>query len=358
MQINDRHRTTDGRERVTLVPESLDDLWHLTYIVEPGDLVAGDTTRRIQRNDDDMRDTGGEREHMWVELEVEEVEFAKFANRVRVGGVIVDCSREDQLDFHHTVNVEPRTEIEIEKIWKPDQDDRLQEAVEATENPDVAIATVEEGEAYVHTVAQYGTEERASLSGSSGKSDRGEGARTRETLFDELATILDRMDVDAIILAGPGFTKQDALDYIQANDPDLAAQITTVDTAGVGDRGVHEVLKRGAVDEVQTQTRISAEADLVDELTARIAKGSEVAYGPDQVAEAAEFGAIEQLLVLDDRLRKERGDEGEWDVDVDDIIETTEQKGGEVTVFSGEFDPGQQLRNLGGIAALLRYRID
>jgi len=29
-----------------------------------------------------------------------------------------------------------------------------------------------------------------------------------------------------------------------------------------------------------------------------------------------------------------------------------------VTVFSAEFAPGQQLDNLGGIAALLRYRID
>jgi protein pelota len=29
-----------------------------------------------------------------------------------------------------------------------------------------------------------------------------------------------------------------------------------------------------------------------------------------------------------------------------------------VTVFSNEFDPGQQLKNLGGVAALLRYRID
>jgi protein pelota len=358
MQINDRHPTTEGRERVTLVPESLDDLWHLTYIVEPGDFVGGDTTRRIQRNDDDMRDTGGEREHMWVELEVDDIEFAKFANRLRVGGVIVDCSREDQLDFHHTINLEPFEELEVEKVWKPDQDDRLQEAVEATENPDVAIATVEEGEAHVHTVAQYGTEERASITGPTGKSAWGDGARPREELFEELGEVLQRMDVEAVILAGPGFTKQDALDYMEEDNFDLPGQLSMVDTTGVGDRGVHEVLKRGAVDEVQTETRIAAEADLVDELTERIAAGSEVAYGPEQVAEAAEFGAIEQLLVLDERLREERGTDGEWEVDIDDIIETTEQKGGEVTVFSGEFDPGQQLRNLGGIAALLRYRID
>jgi protein pelota len=358
MQVTSREQRAEGRERVTLVPESLDDLWHLSHVVEPGDRVAGDTTRRIQRNDDDLRDTGGEREHMWVELEVEGVEFAKFANRLRVSGVIVDCSREDQLDFHHTLNVEQRDEIAVEKVWKPDQRDRLEESVEATDNPDVAIATVEEGRAYVHTVAQYGTEERASITGPTGKSAWGDGARPRDELFDELAEVIGRMDVDAIILAGPGFTKGDALSYIEEENPDLAADITTVDTSGVGDRGVHEVLKRGAVDEVQTRTRIAEEAELVDELTERIATGEAVGYGPEAVAEAADYGAIDHLLVLDERLRSERGPDSEWAVDVDHIVETTERKGGEVTVFSGEFDPGQQLRNLGGIAALLRYRID
>ena len=355
MRIADRTQVEGGKERLTVVPESLDDLWHLSHIVEPGDRVAGDTTRRIQRNDDQLRDTGGEREHLWVELAVEDVEFARFANRLRVGGLIEACSREDQLGQHHTINVEQHTELEIEKHWKPDQRDRLEAAVEATENPDVAVVTVEEGQAYVHTVAQYGTEERASISGPTGK---GEYARPREELFSELTDVLGRLDVDAIVLAGPGFTKRDALAYIEDEAPEVAEQITTVDTASVGDRGVHEVLKRGAVEEIQRETRIAEESALVDELMERIAEGAKVAYGPDQVAQAAEYGAIERLLVLDERLRAERAGEGDWDVDVDRVIETTEQKGGDVTVFSGEFDPGRQLANLGGIAALLRYRLE
>ena len=354
MQVKSREQRAEGRERVTLVPESLDDLWHLSYVIDPGDFVAGDTTRRIQRNDEDLRDTGGEREHLWVKLEVEDVEFAKFANRLRVSGVISECSREDQLGLHHTINVEEHTELDVEKVWNTDQLERLEEAEEATDQPDVAIATVEEGEAYVHTVAQYGTEERASITGPTGK---GEYARPREELFEELTAVLQRLDADAIILAGPGFTKQDALGYIEENAADLMEKITTVDTSSVGDRGVHEVLKRGAVEDVQQQTRIAEEASLIDELTERIATGAEVAYGPDSVAEAADYGAIEHLLVLDDRLRSERAGEGEWDIDVDRLVETTEQKGGEVTVFSSEFDPGQQLANLGGIAALLRYRL-
>jgi protein pelota len=355
MRIADRHAVGEGREKIEVVPESLDDLWHLTYIVEPGDEVGGDTTRRIQRNDDQMRDTGGEREHMYVTIEVETTEFAKFANRLRVGGSIVDCSREDQLGLHHTLNVEERTEIEITKRWKTDQLERLQEAVEAAENPDVAIATVEEGEAYVHTVAQYGVEERAAITATTGK---GEYAQPREGLFAELTAVLKRMDVDAVILAGPGFTKQDALEHIEEEAPEVAKLITTVDTSGVGDRGVHEVLKRGAVDEVQDETRIAEEASYIDQLMERIGEGHEAAYGIESVMEAAEFGAIDELLILDERLRAERAGEGDWTVDANDLVETVEQKGGSVTVFSNEFDPGQQLKNLGGVAALLRYRID
>ncbi|MFC6824853.1 mRNA surveillance protein pelota [Halopelagius fulvigenes] len=354
MRISSRGRGEEGRERITLVPENVDDLWHLSHVLESGDSVSGDTTRRIQRNEENLRDTGGEREHLFLTIEVEDVEFARFANRLRVGGTIVSCSREDQLGHHHTLNVEEHDEITIEKHFKPDQLDRIEEAEEAAENPDVAIATVEEGEAHIHTVAQYGTEERFSFTAPTGK---GEYARPRSELFAELGQALGRMDVDAVILAGPGFTKQDARDYIKENHADVAEKMTVVDTAGVGDRGVHEVLKRGAVDEVQTQTRISREADLIDDLMEGISKGEKVAYGIDQVAEAAEFGAVETLLVVDERLREERQGEGDWDADVNDVIQSVERQGGEVTVFSGEFDPGRQLSNLGGIAALLRYRL-
>jgi len=354
MRISDRGYGEEGRERLTLVPENVDDLWHLAHVLEPGDLVEGDTTRRIQRNDDQMRDTGGQREHIFVTLEVEDVEFARFANRLRVSGVIVGCSREDQLNAHHTLNVEEHDEITVEKHFKSDQTERLEEATEAAENPDVAIATVEEGAAYVHTVQQYGTEEYASFTKPTGK---GEYSRPREELFAELGDALAHLDADAVILAGPGFTKSDALDYITEEHRDLAERISTVDTSSAGDRGVHEVLKRGAVDEVQKETRIAKEATLIDDLTAEIAQGAKATYGPEDVAEAADFGAIETLLVVDDRLRTERQGDGDWPIDVNEVIESVERQGGDVVVFSSEFDPGQQLSNLGGIAAILRYRL-
>jgi protein pelota len=355
MRIQSRGRGEEGRERLTLVPENIDDLWHLSHVLEPGDLVEGDTTRRIQRDDEELRDTGGQREHLYVTIRVESIEFARFANRLRVGGVIAECSREDQLGLHHTLNVEEHEEITIEKRFKPDQIERVEEAESAADNPDVAIATVEEGEASIYTVQQYGTDEYASFTRPTGK---GEYARPREELFEQIGDALSHLDADAVIIAGPGFTKTDARAHVEENYPTVAGTIsTTVDTSSAGERGVHEVLKRGAVEEVQDETRIANEAQLIDTLTERIATGQKATYGIEAVAEAAEFGAVEELLVLDDRLRQERQGEGDWETDVNSVIESVEQQGGDVTVFSGEFPPGQQLKNLGGIAALLRYRL-
>ena len=354
MQVKRRQRVEGDRERMVIVPDSLDDLWHLHHVLEPGDLVSGDTTRRIQREDDTLRSTGGEREHISLTIEVSDIEFHKFANRLRVGGEIVSASREDQVGFHHTLNVEVHDELTIEKAFKPDQVARLREAEEAAAHPDVAIATVEEGQAHVHTVAQYGTEEYAAIAGPTGK---GEFARARSELFAELADVLSHLDVDAIVLAGPGFTKEDAYAYIEEQDSELAELITLVDASAVGARGVHEVLKRGAVEEAKVTTRIAREAEYIDELMRRIGEGAKVAYGIDEVSTAAEYGAIERLLILDERLREERGGTGDWNVDADALLTSVDQKGGEVTVFSSEFDPGMQLANLGGIAALLRYRL-
>lgn len=346
MNVRGRELDEESHGTITLVPENLDDLWHLKYIIEPGDQVSGLARRRVEGPEDLERADSGERATLSMEIEVEEVEFHRFSNRLRVSGVIIDCDRETEVGSHHTLNVEVNDEIEVEKSWKPDQLQRLEEAEEA-EGASVAVVTIEEGEAYLHSVEEYGVEERGSWSGSTGK---GDDARPREELWDGVLAALRNVDVDAIVLAGPGFTKKDALDYIREREPDIAEKIVVEDTSSVGGRGVHEVLKRGVVEEVAEEARVAREARLIDELMERIADDGAAAYGVNAVERAVEYGAVERLLVVDEYLRTEREI-------VDPLLREVEQKGGEVTVFSSEFEPGKRLENLGGVAALLRYRI-
>jgi protein pelota len=70
------------------------------------------------------------------------------------------------------------------------------------------------------------------------------------------------------------------------------------------------------------------------------------------VKKALDYGAIETLLVADEMLRLER-EKG----NIDSLLMAVERAQGKVVVFSTEFEPGQKLHALGGIAALLRYKI-
>jgi len=73
----------------------------------------------------------------------------------------------------------------------------------------------------------------------------------------------------------------------------------------------------------------------------------------EEVKKAYEYGAIEVLLIADEFLRQERE---KWDVD--EFMKNIELMKGKVVIMSTEFEPGQRLMSLGGIAALLRYSID
>lgn len=343
-------------ERIAVVPDSTEDLWHLQYVVEPGDRVSADVDRRIQRDDEHLRDTGGSRESMWATIRIDDVAFDRFAERLRLGGEIVACSREDQLGHHHTINVEVHDRLELEKRFKPDQRERLREAEAATDEPDVLVVTIEEGLAEVFEVAQHGPERRATITSGSGK--RG-GSSTRSELFAEVAGLLRRVDVDAVVLAGPGFAKRDCERYLAEHEPHLAEDVRVVDTSAIGERGVQEVLKRGVIDDLRRETRIAEEAAIMEDLLERLRERPRtVTYGPEETAQAAEYGAVDTLCLLDDRLRSERGERASWSIDVDDVVRTVERQGGTVRVLSADGEPGRQLDSLGGIAALLRYPVE
>lgn len=332
---------------ISLVTESLDDLWHLKYILEPGDLVYAFTKRRIEGATDKLRPEKADKKTVRLGITVEKVEFHKFSNRLRVHGTIKDGI---DAGAYHTLNIEEGTNISIIKKWKNDQLERIKEARIASLRPKVIIATIEEGEASIGMVRQFGVEESSSLRQSLGK---GEGNRRNE-FFGELASQLKwaAEKVDAVILAGPGFTKEDFLEFLRTREPELAKKIVLEDTSSIGVSGFQEVLRRGAVDRIMQESRIGREAKLIEELIKEISINGKAAYGMDDVRNAESLGAIETLLITDELLRTER--EGG---PIDEFLKDIEHAQGRIVVFSTEFEPGKRLESLGGIAALLRFRV-
>jgi protein pelota len=188
----------------------------------------------------------------------------------------------------------------------------------------------------------------------------------------------------AIIIAGPGFIKEDFMEYLRSASPDIAARAVLVDTVSTGMPGFIEVLRRGAVDRIVQESRIGRETEMMDALMREIATDGRCAYGTAEVMAALELGAIETLLIVDETLRNFReagagaravtgagaGDEigggtggGEGagaksGINADDLLRRVEQMQGRVVVLSSEFEPGNRLDALGGVAALLRFKIE
>jgi protein pelota len=329
---------------IKLIPENLDDLWHLKYIVEPGDIVFA-FTKRISESDDKLR---SDKEKVTVRLgiRVERVEFHKFANRIRITGKIVAGV---ESSGYHTLNISTGKELSIIKEkWKEEQLKRIKDAVEASKRPEVVIVTIEEGESYIGAVREWGVEEVSFISKSYGK---GMGSY-RNDFFSEVLYQLENLNFSYAVIAGPGFAKDDFYKFIKEKKPDIAEKIITADTSTIGTRGFIEVLKRGVVKRIAGELRIAQEAEYMDKLLEEIAKGDKAAYSLTEVEKAFNYGAIDVLLVVDDFLLNQRE---KWDID--SFLKSVEESGGRVVIMSSEFEPGKRLMSLGGIAALLRFRI-
>ncbi len=211
-------------------------------------------------------------------------------------------------------------------------------------------------------VRQYGVDEIFSLRQGSGKGMDGRDTTKKEffhKVIEQLKNSFRTIDADAIIIAGPGFVKNDFLSVLKEKDPELTKRTRMEQTSSIGVSGFMEVLKRGAVNRLREEERLTREVKLLDKLMEEISQENDgkAVYGKEEVLKALQCGAIETLLVSDDKLMVLATDEEEGREQIEAILEAVERARGKVVVFSTEFEPGKRLKGLGGIAALLRFQI-
>jgi protein pelota len=253
---------------------------------------------------------------------------------------------------YHTLNIEIGTNLSIVKEhWKNDQLQRIQDAEEASKRPKVVMVAIEEGDADIGFVHHYGIELYSHIRQSSGKRESG----LRNEFFREVVEQLRHAvpEEASIVVAGPGFTKEDFVKYFQEAEPAMASKALIEDTSMIGMSGFQEVLRRGAVDRIMQESRIARESTLMEDLIREISMDGKAAYGLADVKNALDYGAVETLLVADETLRERREKGG----DIDKLLMRVEQAQGKVVVFSTAFEPGEKLQKLGGIAALLRFKV-
>src|SRR2546429_3049479 len=249
--------------------ENPDDLWHLHNLLLPGDLVRASTTRREEVKSDKVRPERGEKVRVTLTIRVEGVEFQAFSDRLRITGVIVEGPQD--LGRHHTLNVGVEDVLSIIKTWKVHELRRIDEAVAAAQKPLVAFLALDDEEALVTQLRQYGVRELASIR-APGHGQMFPSGDARSVYFDEILAKLRMMEIgEALVLVGPGFTRDAFLEYVKAREPALASKVHTHGTAHPGMQGIQEALKAGVGAKGFGDSRAGYETRLVAALLQAIA---------------------------------------------------------------------------------------
>ncbi len=350
--------------RIVIKIETLDDLWHLYNVVGPGDTVVSKTTRRVKVGDEEARKQDSVRKPMVLKLKVEDVAFHAFSNRVRVKGVILEGPSElISLGSHHTFNVEPGHVLTIIKDhWPRYMLERLKEAEKAERRPVSLLVTVEDGLAELFLVADFGIREavRVRTSISRKRGDQKSYDATMRDFFSQVVLAvrsqLEQNEIGLIIIAGPGFVKDHFSEYLRNAGLKNLPSVIVESTNSIGVPGAKEILYRGVISKAIESLKLEMETQLIESVIEHIAKDDGLAtYGDEQVANAVQYGAVEHLLITDKKLRE--GDEQQRRK-IDELIRNTEKTRGAFHIVSTDHPAGDQLQSIGGIAAVLRFKVE
>lgn len=336
---------------VKVLVETPEDAWYLSQIIDTGDTIKGKTPRKVKTTEE----ADATKRMVYAEIKVEKIEYSKTTSALRASGKITEGPEDVPKGSYHTFSIEPGTSLTIQKEhWYSYQLDRITEAAE-TKKANILICAFDREEAYFAIMKRAGAEIIAHITGDVERKRM--GTKVKNIFYEEIIKNLEeyekRYKLDFIILASPAFWKEDLFKVLK-NDS-LKKKIVQATCSSIDEGTIDEVLKRDEVQTALKQERTSKELILVEKVMEHIAKKGPVVYGIKATQQASDAGAIENLLVTDTLIQKLRQENNF--AKLDNIMRHTDKQQGTITIISGEHKGGKKLDGIGGIAALLRYKL-
>lgn len=340
---------------VKVLAQNLDDLWYLSNIIEAGDFVQGRTFRKIKVHSQDEKSKEASKKPVFLKIEVEKVEFGKYSNVLRVSGVIKEAPDDVPLGEHHTFNIDENIVITITKEqWLKYQLNKIKEAC-SEKKSSILVCVHDREEAYFALFKKYGYEVLSHMQGEVQKK-REENIKKENfylNVINKMQEYVDRYEIKQIILASPSFWKEELMKELR--DDGLKQKIVLATCSSATKNGIDEVIKRPEVRQALKEERTAKEMNKVEELFTEIAKNNLAVYGIKETENAAMIGAVKELLVTDTFLQKSRTEN--FYNQLENIMKTVDKTRGEIEIISSEHEGGKKLDGLGGIGAILRFKL-
>ncbi|KAJ4874237.1 Protein PELOTA 1 [Raphanus sativus] len=339
MKIVRRDFVRNGPGSVKMVAEDSDDLWYAYNLISTADSVMAVTFRKVQREvPGGGRDS--ERVRLKLEVQVEEVDYDKDASVLRIRGKNILENEHVKIGAFHTLELDLKRPFVLRKaFWDSLALDTLKQASDPAASADLAVVLMQEGLGQIFLALK----------------------KFFENVLQAFVKHVDFSVVRCAVIASPGFTKDQFHRHLllEAERRQLRAiienksRIILVHTNSGYRHSLGEVLNAPNVMNMIKDTKAAKEVKALNDFFTMLSNDpARACYGPKHVEVAHERMAVQTLLITDELFRNSDVKTRKKYVD---LVESVKDSGGEAFIFSSMHVSGEQLAQLTGIAALLRF---
>uniref|UniRef100_A0A8C1QQ90 Protein pelota homolog n=2 Tax=Cyprinus carpio TaxID=7962 RepID=A0A8C1QQ90_CYPCA len=360
----------DNAGQVTLIPEEAEDMWHTYNLLQVGDSLRASTIRKVQ-TESSTGSVGSSRVRTTLTLCVETIDFDSQACQLRVKGTNIQENQYVKMGAYHTIELELNRKFTLaKKAWDSVVLDRIEQACDPAQKADVAAVVMQEGLANLVLVTPAMTLVRAKVEVTIPRKRKGSCAQHDKALerFYEavMQGILRHFSFDVVkcvLVASPGFVKDQFISYLfkEAVRQDCKillenrSKFMVVHSSSGHKYSLKEVLCDPAVTARLSDTKASGEVKALEDFYKMLQQEPDRAfYGLAHVERASEALAVDILMISDKLFRHQ-------DIATRSryvrLVDNVKENGGNVRIFSSLHVSGEQLNQLSGVAAILRFPI-
>lgn len=366
-----KHVEKDGSGSVGLIPEEPEDMWHTYNLLAKGDQLKSTTLRKVT-TESSTGSTGSQRVRTTLTIKVEDIDFDTQACMLRVKGRNIQENQYVKMGAYHTLDLELNRKFTLAKeCWDTIALERIDLACDPVQHADLAAVVMQEGIAHVCLVTSSMTLVRAKIDVNIPRKRKGMCAQHAkgmekffETVYQAIIRHVNFSIVKCVLVASPGFVKDQFYEYMfqQASKTDNKTLLENKGTfvlvhASSGFKhSLQEVLADPAIANKLSDTKAASETKSLDQFYTMLStEPSKAFYGLKHVQKANESQAIDTLLISDKLFRC--NDVAQRKLYVR-LVDSVRDNGGEVKMFSSLHPSGEQLDQLTGIAAILRFPME
>ncbi|XP_063448798.1 protein pelota-like [Mytilus edulis] len=355
---------------VELVPEEPEDMWHAYNLVAVGDTLRSTTIRKVQ-TESATGSVSVNKVRTTLCIQVETIDFDTQGCVLRVKGRNIQENQYVKMGAYHTLDLELNRKFALGKHeWDSVALDRIDMACDPTQHADLAAVIMQEGLAHVCLITPNMTLLRAKIETTIPRKRKGMCAQHDKGLtkfYDQIIqAVLRHVNFDivkCVLIASPGFVKDQFAEYMFTMAVKMDWKILTdnkskfvlVHSSSGFKHSLKEVLQDPSLAPKLADTKALTEVKALDEFYQMLMNDADRAsYGVKHVEKAVDLQAVEILLISDELFRAQDVQKRKRYIK---IVDGVKENGGEVRIFSSLHVSGEQLGQLSGVAAILRFPI-